>query len=222
MPEAALLDWAREAVRSLGTQKDAAEKADIPYATLQRVLNGSSPLTLERLEKIAKAVGVDAREILADPERARLSSLRPSTEGLALVPLHDVHVSAGHGIDAVEAGSSPESLGFPKAWLRQTFGDEKRLRIVKVRGDSMAPTLHDGDLTMIDLDRRDQVDGIFVLRMEDQLLVKRVLFPSSRRILVTSDNRDYDRWDRMLDLESEAARDGFQIIGRVVWVGRSI
>lgn len=141
---------------------------------------------------------------------------------MALVPMHDVAVSAGYGAQAVEAGVSPESLGFPSRWLRRKFGELKSLRVVHVQGDSMMPTLGDGDLVMIDISRRDPVDGIFVLRVDDQLMVKRVLFPSSRRVLVTSDNRDYDRWDRMIDFESEAARDSFHLIGRVVWVGRSL
>lgn len=141
---------------------------------------------------------------------------------MAFVPLHDVAVSAGHGASAVEAGHSAENLGFPSGWLRRQFGDPKRLRIVHVRGDSMSPTLGDEDLVMIDIDRRAPVDGIFVLRLDDQLMVKRVHFPSARRILVTSDNRDYERWDRMFDLESDANRDSLQLIGRVVWMGRSL
>ncbi len=83
----------------------------------------------------------------------------------------------------------------------------------------MAPTLGDGDLVMIDVDRRDPVDGIFVLRLDDQLMVKRVHFLSMRRLLVTSDNRDYERFDRLIDLERE---DGLHLIGRVVWAGKSL
>lgn len=216
-----VLDRVKKVVEGYQTQKIAAEAIGIPYATLQRILANKAPLTFERAEKIAHAADKPVEFILYDDVDDVGDNLG-SSHGMAFVPLHDVLVSAGHGVNAVEAGQSAESLGFPADWLRQRFGDARRLRVVHVKGDSMAPTLHDGDMVMIDIDRRDPVDGIFVLRLEDQLMVKRVHFPSARRVLVTSDNRDYDRWDRMIDLESDASRELFQLIGRVVWVGKSL
>jgi hypothetical protein len=195
------------------------EAAQIPANTLRDYIHRGITKTDAALA-IGKALDMGLELLLTG--EGGVGPAPPSEGDMILVPMHDVAVSAGHGAQAVEAGVSPESLGFPLRWLRRRFGDSKQLRVLHVQGDSMMPTLGDGDLAMIDLNRRDPVDGIFVLRVDDQLMVKRVLFPSSRRVLVTSDNRDYDRWDRMIDLESDAARDGFQLIGRVVWVGRGL
>lgn len=60
-----LIDWAREAVRQLGKQKDAAEQIGIPYATLQRILSGTSPLTVERLGKIVAASNAASKKELS-------------------------------------------------------------------------------------------------------------------------------------------------------------
>lgn len=60
----------RTIVDGLGTQKVAAEKAGIPYATLQRMLKGKSPITTERLQKIADAAGVSIEQIVGN-ERAK-------------------------------------------------------------------------------------------------------------------------------------------------------
>ena len=214
----------KAAVKRYGSQGKAAENAGISRPSLVEILAGRATPTNGTFANLCRVLGVGASEIAGGytategPLYARVPG--PGEPGdMAFVPLHDVVVSAGHGASAVEAGESAESLGFPTGWLRRQFGDPAKLRIVHVRGDSMAPTLGDGDLVMINIDRRDPVDGIFVLRLDDQLMVKRVLFPSARRVLVTSDNRDYDRFDRLVDLERE---DGLHLIGRVVWAGRSM
>lgn len=52
-------------IAPLGTHKEAAEKIGIAYATLQRMLYGSSRLTAERLHRIGGALGVPAERIVA-------------------------------------------------------------------------------------------------------------------------------------------------------------
>ncbi|SCW56098.1 Peptidase S24-like [Sphingobium faniae] len=190
--------------------------AGLSRPSLVEILAARSVPTNQTLESLCRVLGVKEDDIVQG------AALRTEHGNMAFVPLHDVLVSAGYGASAVEAGESPEHLGFPSGWLRRQFGDPQNLRVVQVKGDSMFPTLGDGDLVMIDLSRREPVDGIFVLRLDEQLMVKRVLFPTARRILVTSDNRDYERWDRMIDLENGATRDGFKLIGRVVWAGKAI
>lgn len=54
----------REVVASLGTQKDAAEKTGIPYATLQRILAGKSEVGFRRLVLIAEAAGISVEQLL--------------------------------------------------------------------------------------------------------------------------------------------------------------
>ena len=59
-------------------------------------------------------------------------------------------------------------------------------------------------------------DGIYVLRRDDALLVKRIApSPASRRIMIKSDNSSYPSWP-------DCAIDEVDIIGRVVWVGRRL
>jgi phage repressor protein C with HTH and peptisase S24 domain len=82
----------------------------------------------------------------------------------------------------------------------------------------MTPTLNQGDDILVDRgDAAERLrDGIYVLRLDGALLVKRLsLHPVTRRISIRSDNLAYPAW--------EAARaDDLAIIGRVIWVGRRI
>src|SRR3546814_11709900 len=86
------------------------------------------------------------------------------------------------------------------------------------RSCSIAPTLSDGDDILVDGgDAAGRLrDGIYVLRMDDALMVKRIArAPGPGRIAVISDNPHYRSWD---GLQIAAVR----LVGRVVWTGRRV
>jgi phage repressor protein C with HTH and peptisase S24 domain len=92
------------------------------------------------------------------------------------------------------------------------------LSIVRVEGDSMAPTLNAGDDILVDLgDAGDRLrDGFYVLRTGDALVVKRIaLNPVGRRLTVQSDNPAYSDWP-------DCTLKDIDPIGRVIWSGRRI
>ncbi len=90
--------------------------------------------------------------------------------------------------------------------------------MIRVEGDSMAPTLNAGDDILVDPDALGDGlrDGIYVLRVDGALLVKRLaIHPFGGRVTVQSDNPNYPDWpDRSLD--------ELICIGRVIWAGRRI
>ena len=82
----------------------------------------------------------------------------------------------------------------------------------------MAPTLNAGDDILVDLgDCSERLrDGVYVLRVEDALVVKRIaLNPVGRRVTVQSDNPAYPDWP-------DCGLDDIICIGRVIWAGRKI
>lgn len=82
----------------------------------------------------------------------------------------------------------------------------------------MVPTLSDGDDILVDQgDAADRLrDGIYVLRREDMLMVKRLAVnPFASSVTIKSDNPAYPEW-RDVGLAT------LQIIGRVVWAGRRL
>ena len=80
----------------------------------------------------------------------------------------------------------------------------------------MAPTLNAGDDILVDLGDCDERlrDGIYVLRIDDALVVKRLaLNPPGRRVTIQSDNPAYPDWP-------DCDLDEINCIGRVIWAGR--
>jgi phage repressor protein C with HTH and peptisase S24 domain len=90
--------------------------------------------------------------------------------------------------------------------------------VVRVKGDSMAPTLADGDDILVDgADGADRLrDGLYVLRVEEALVVKRLaLSPLPGRVSILSDNEGYPDW-------RDWPVSDVDIVGRVVWFGRRL
>jgi phage repressor protein C with HTH and peptisase S24 domain len=141
----------------------------------------------------------------------------PSPERVA-VPSLDVGASAGAGAVAGSEAAEGE-IAFDRKWLRRLGSrDAAALSIIRVEGDSMAPTLADGDEILVDRGDAAQRlrNGIYVLRIDDALVVKRVtLGPASGRASVTSDNPAYPGWP-------DCALADIDMVGRVVWVGRRL
>ncbi|MEJ7777460.1 MAG: S24 family peptidase [Sphingomicrobium sp.] len=138
--------------------------------------------------------------------------------GLVPVTRTLVQASAGPGAYPAEEAGRPY-FAFDQRWLRSLTGTSSgKLSIIRVDGDSMAPTLSAGDDILVDLgDCMERLrDGIYVLRADDVLVVKRLaLHPAGRRVTIQSDNPAYPDWP-------DCDIDDVQCIGRVIWAGRKI
>jgi phage repressor protein C with HTH and peptisase S24 domain len=138
--------------------------------------------------------------------------------GLIPVDRHAVAVSAGPGALVNQELGKPY-FAFDERWLKAlTPTAATSLSIVRVEGDSMAPTLNAGDDILVDLgDGMERLrDGIYVLRLDEALVVKRIaLNPLGRRVTVQSDNPAYPDWP-------DCSLDEMNFIGRVIWAGRRI
>ncbi len=133
------------------------------------------------------------------------------------VPHLSVAASAGPGA-LTDAEQIEARFGFDATWLRRLTTNPSQVSAIRVEGDSMMPTLADGDDILVDRgDAADRLrDGIYILRIDDALNVKRIAVnPAGRSIAVRSDNPAYPSWP-----DVPAAR--IDIIGRVIWVGRKV
>lgn len=137
-----------------------------------------------------------------------------------LVPVmrSEVRASAGPGAVADDRHARPY-FAFDPRWLKAiTAAPPSKLSMIRVQGDSMAPTLNAGDDILVDLSACDEPlrDGIHVLRVDDTVLVKRLaIHPVGRRVTVQSDNPAYG------DLP-DCSLDDIKCLGRVIWAGRRI
>lgn len=138
-------------------------------------------------------------------------------EELVALPRYGVEAAAGNGASVVSEQLS-EFLYFRRTWLRTELGvNPSRLAIITARGDSMAPTIRDGDLLIVDTsDRKWTRDGIYVIGVEDDLWVKRVDRRIDGSLVLSSDNPEHKHGTETIE---RAHVSTIRFIGRVVWSG---
>jgi phage repressor protein C with HTH and peptisase S24 domain len=194
------------------------------FAGLSRML-GRNPAYIQQFVRR----GVPKR--LGEAERRKLARYFSIPESLlggpaedeqvgGLVPVKRSPVRASAGPGAIPHGEVGRPyFAFDESWLKSlTASPAARLSIIRVEGDSMAPTLNAGDDILVDLGDCEGPlrDGIYVLRADDALVVKRLaLHPAGRRVTVQSDNPAYPDWP-------DCGIDDLNCIGRVIWAGRKI
>jgi phage repressor protein C with HTH and peptisase S24 domain len=189
------------------------------YSSLSRLIGRNAAYVQQYIKRgVPKRLAEDDRRLLARyfdvPEEALGGPA--SGRGTELVPVPRLAVGASAGAGALGGDERPRShIAFDPKWLRRlSAGDPKRLSIIEAEGDSMLPTLADGDEILVAAGDERVRDGVYVLRMEEALVVKRIAVnPASGRLSVSSDNDAYPSWP---DCDPASIR----VVGRVVWAGR--
>lgn len=199
-----------------------ASKVGIPVATFSRVYNEGGQLKTEALVRISEITGCSIDWLLTGEgpmkrgEEVRehypvYDSSDLDQDEYALIPRYNVEVSAGGGA-LVDGEVQIGTMAFKREWLRRMGYEVGKLALVTARGDSMEPTVCDGDLLLVDMRQAEIVDGaIHVIRINDHLLAKRLQIGLTGQVIVRSDNVRYS--------PMESTRDALQVVGRVVWRG---
>jgi len=174
-------------------------------AYLQQFVRRGSPRKLEESDrgKLARFFDVDETELGAPKENSY-----GERDGWVDVPRLALGASAGPGAMA-HAEEAVGAFRFSGRWLREQGFAPAKLSAIAVTGDSMEPTLRDGDEILVDRGERAIRDGIHVVRLDDMLLVKRLETGVPGRIALLSDNQAY----RPIEVDPG----DLEVIGRVVW-----
>lgn len=176
---------------------------------LQQFIRKGSPRKLEEGDRrtLARFFGIDEAELGA-PEDFSFAAAPVKRGEWVDVPRLALGASAGPGL-LPEEELPIGAFRFSARWLREQGLDPVMLSAIRVEGDSMEATLRDGDEILVDRTPRPLRDGIYVVRIGDALLVKRLDLASPGRIVLVSDNPAY----RTIELAPQEVH----VIGRVVW-----
>lgn len=112
------------------------------------------------------------------------------------------------------------TMAFNRSWLENNLNAEAlKLSTLIVKDDSMAGVLNDGDHVLINHGKKTGGDGLYVLRMGNNLLIKRTQLLPNNKLLITSANAAYESFT--IDLNANKNNE-IEIIGKVEWFGRKI
>ena len=134
--------------------------------------------------------------------------------GLVRIPVLDLAASAGPGREPADCEVILGHIDLAEQWARKRLGEPlERIRALPVTGDSMSPTINDGDLAFVDTScTHFQGEGIYVLVFNSALLIKRLSADfATQRIQILSDNEHHK--------PALAREDELNICGRVrMWM----
>lgn len=154
------------------------------------------------------------------PPAKNQPALSPAQEAdeMERVPFYDVQASAGLGAFNHDVYAPDDYIGLSKRWLELRGFYLSYLVFITASGDSMYPTISDGDMLLINRAAKQPKDGkIYVFRQGDQLWVKRVQGIMGGIRLISDNKELYSPVDVMFDDALD-----FEVIGQVVYIGHEM
>jgi phage repressor protein C with HTH and peptisase S24 domain len=217
------LDRLQEAMEAAGLDQPAlAIKAGCTQGAISQILLGNT-LRSRFLPDIASALGVSLQWLRGESEdRDPSAPLVPTSQDvmehfdIAVVPELEIGYSMGGGsvlLDYEQRGVVP----FRRAWLKNLMnGGIDDLFVARGEGDSMQPTLLDGDFVLVDTSQKqiNKQDRIWCVSYGDLGMIKRVRKLPGDGYMIFSDNPS---------IAPLYTHDGEMfVIGRVIWIGRKM
>lgn len=205
--------------RSFGGVPQLARTMGVSEAVVRKWRANQSDPSRANLVSLAKVGDVDIDWLAtgngvmrSESDTEDSATTDPHPDEFAYIPLLAVEACAGHG-SFVDSEEIITKLAFRRDWLhREVHANPAHLHLIYVRGDSMEPTLSDGEVIMIDRSANTpNRDGIFVIQMDDAILIKRIQPLPGNRLRIMSDNKRYP------DIEADLQQHPLRMVGKVIW-----
>lgn len=204
-----------------------AREKSLPEVTYRAHESGTRNFKVNSAKAYADALGVTWQWLMFGDDRgvspqtaSTLDPTGPSLSPTVQIPAYDLTAAAGSGRAVLE--DSPSAyVAFPSDWAREFTGPasaDQSLALLTVAGDSMLPSLAHGDQILVHLNPAPpSLDGIYVIRFGEDLLVKRVsLNPATGAVSLISDN------STLYPPIEDIRKQDLTMVGKVVWLGRRV
>ncbi len=200
------------------TAEELGKAIGVSKATISLIEAGKVKLDNIKSQKIAKILNCKISDLFGETE------FNPEY-GSRMIPIRYYDISASAGNGCFVNNENFEIINIDEIQLKKMGIHEnlKDIVIINVKGDSMLPTLQDGDLLFIDTTKKEIFNKkIYVITEDNYLKVKRILknSPDSKEIIIKSDNEidgEYPPYPKQLDNLPENF-----ICGQVIFYCRSI
>lgn len=219
--------WAR-------TQKgwDAANltrESGVPQGTVSKIERGEQKSTGKHGSSIAKSTGVRLEWLstgMGDPYLPMIAGAAPiKTEDkigdydVSVRQFRDIRMAAGGGIINGEP-EELDALTFKLSYMKKEGLNPDRCISCPASGDSMSPSINDGDAILINLDEKDltaKEGKIFAFAIGQECRIKRVYRTATGGIRLVSDNPNKVEFPD--EIVSTDELDQLHVAGRVRWSG---
>lgn len=227
--------------RELGgmSQKFLAAILGVTYQAVQNWEAGKSLPRAGRLDALCQALATDSNTLLSVAEHPYIEieeggqsigqfSVEEAAEAFSKTPYpramefveipyyRDAKLAAGAGAQVYDE-ETDSTLTFQTAWLKSMGLKEEALCVVRCKGDSMEPRIHDGDVVLIDTARKEVEDSmVYAINYGGEAKLKRMIKKIDGSLVIRSDNQRYE--DEVIPPNDDHASQ-LNVIGKAVWIG---
>lgn len=220
------------------SQKEFSESLGISVMALSRLETNESSLKIELLSKI-ESMGISLDWLVSDKGEMFRGKMDKSgseiipTSDKALVPLQTnypaaieetvyvrkLEIEAAAGVGFINPDfETPVWVGLPESFIYPY--NPRYVALLKATGSSMEPSIRSGDLLLVSEQNTNlESDFIYILRIGEELKVKRIVRKGNKNIVVWSDNESFGR-EEFTPQEWEEY--GMQIVARVIKVIKDV
>lgn len=181
-----------------------------------RTWKEAGDISLDVLFALSERTGVPVSWIVEG--KLAVGASREMSETFSFIPKLHVEASAGSGALSTEAMLDADIVAFRSDWLRKLGINPRYARAIFARGDSMWPTISDGDLLLVDESITTVIDdGIYIIVSQGAVRVKRLQMRRDGTLMLKSDNSVYET-----EVVPANEINDIKVAARVRWYGRAI
>ncbi|MGZ6186413.1 MAG: XRE family transcriptional regulator [Candidatus Binataceae bacterium] len=197
-------------MQQFGSVADLARAVGVSDNAIYKWVSGRGQPSMISLVNLARAARVSIEWLATGQDAPKGEARGPESSEYVYLPYNSVRGTVGRG--TVQSRQIVDYLAFKAEWIRRRIGIEpKSLLLVEAVSDSMAPTIDEGDLALVDLrDPRFRHDGVYVLWASGELSIKRIQRRPDGKLIVRNDNPAYE--------PTVVAADNVNVVGHVIWI----
>ncbi len=211
------------------TQEKFAAKLGVNLSTLSNYLLRKRRPSVEFIVRLCNSFDVSPSWLLLG--RGSAVSGGPGKDArFFFVPVLESRVTAGPEGELLCENVS-DSYPFQHWWIERLVGKDphrqESLRLVRIRGDSMTPTINPGEMALVDTGEAERTKvrpgKIYLVRQPDGgVAVKRLVLnenPTRPSLVCMSDNPSFQPF--AIEIEADKGVP-YYVLGRIRWVGKEI
>jgi len=209
----------KEIAKEAGGNRALCHKSGISERTFANWLSGSSEPKIIGLSAIATAASVTIDWLVTGtPPKARLGSHADTSQNTIMIAWLDNQL-ANSELAISQRLKINDHFPFSKTFLENRLGQSNfdNLCVLEITGDSMLPTMGDGDLVLIDRDQNQMQDGLMAFIFKETICIKRIVNILAG-VEVISDNKSLYPAHRIQGEDMT----NLEPIGRIIWVCKNV